>query len=83
MTFIYWTFAALLMTLGASNAFQISRRVFLVDTTMSCGVLVKRSSPLAVDNIKEEAIRDFWMSPRQIEQIFHSEPARDVASNNK
>ena len=84
MTFRFKKLALVIVTSVASSAFQISRRAFLVDTTMSCGELVKRSSPLVVDNIKEEAIRDVWMSSRQTEYYsFYSDSEldRDVASN--
>ena len=43
-------------------AFSISRRAFLVDTTISCSALVQKSwIPQAVDNKKEDAIQDVIM----------------------
>ena len=52
----------LLFCLASPDAFSISRRAFLVDTTISCSALVQKSwIPQAVDNKKEDAIQDVIM----------------------
>jgi hypothetical protein len=62
MIISYKTPAFLAVALAISDAFSISRRAFLVDTTMSCSDLVWKSwLPLAIDNIEEEAIQDLLM----------------------
>ena len=54
--------AGFLLFCLSSDAFSISRRAFLVDTTISCSALVQKSwIPQAVDNKKEDAIQDVFM----------------------
>ncbi len=59
MIICYKTPAFFFSALASSDAFSISRRAFLVDTTISCSSLVRKSwIPQAVDNKKEDAIQD-------------------------
>ena len=62
MIISYKTPAFFFSALASSDAFSISRRAFLVDTTISCSALVQKSwIPQAVDNKKEDAIQDVFM----------------------
>jgi hypothetical protein len=62
MIISYKTPALFFSALASSDAFSISRRAFLVDTTISCSALVQKSwIPQAVDNKKEDAIHNVIM----------------------